>query len=518
MTKKLSNKRNTTSQEKEATKLSTKSLKQPNGQPHPKVFKKIVIDPVTRVEGHGKVTIHLNDNNEIEEARFHIVEFRGFEKFIQGRPYWEAPVLVQRLCGICPVSHHLVAAKAIDKIVGVEADGLSAVGEKMRRLMHYGQVFQSHALHFFYLAAPDLLFGFDAKPEKRNIVGIIQEHKELAIRGIQLRKFGQEIIKATAGKKIHGISAVPGGIHKNLSLDEVKFFLDGKEVPSVQTCITWVEETIEFIKDYHKKNSHWIDGFCDFDSNHLSLVGTNNELDLYHGKLRAIDSKGNIILNDIDSQDYLQYFEEDVRSWTYLKFPYLKTLGPKNGWNRVGPLARLNVCEFIPSPKAQDRLEEFRRFSGSRIVNKSLYYHWARLIEMLHCAEYMQNLLQDSDLQSKDLIRKGKRNREGIGVIEAPRGTLLHHYTVEDNDEISRCNLIVSTTHNNEAMNQAVKLVAQRKISGQSIIEEGMLNEIEVAIRAYDPCLSCATHAIGQMPLHVALFSPHGEIIQEVHK
>lgn len=473
--------------------------------------KKIVIDPVTRVEGHGKVTIHLDDKNNITESRFHIVEFRGFERFVQGRPYWEAPVLVQRLCGICPVSHHLAAAKAIDQIVG--ANSLTNVGEKMRRLMHYGQVLQSHALHFFYLAAPDLLFGIDGDVSKRNIVGVIESHKDLAIKGIQLRKFGQEIIKATAGKKIHGISAVPGGIHKNLSLEEKAFFLDGKEVPSVETCIEWMQEILDFMKSYHQKNQSWIEGFCNFESNHLGLVGKDGALELYHGALRCLDAHGKPLLKDIDYNDYLDYFEEEVKEWTYLKFPYLKDLGPKEGWNRVGPLARLNICDFIPTPLAQKRLEEYRSFNGKKMIHKSLFYHWARLIEMLYCLEEIKSLLNDSDLQNEDLIVKGERSNRGIGVIEAPRGTLLHHYEVSSNDEITRCNLIVSTTHNNMAMNKAVEEVAKRRLTNQLEITEPMLNEIEVAIRAYDPCLSCATHAIGEMPLKVSLMNHHNEEI-----
>lgn len=480
--------------------------------------RKIIIDPVTRVEGHGKVTIHLNDQGEIEESRFHIVEFRGFEKFVQGRPYWEAPVLVQRLCGICPVSHHLAAAKAIDQVMGLEPADLTACADGMRRLMHYGQVFQSHALHFFYLAAPDLLFGVDADPAKRNIIGLLQEHKEFALKGVKLRKFGQEIIKATAGKKIHGISAVPGGIHKHLKLEERTYFQTDNDTPSIQTCLDWCQELLDFIEDYYQKNLPRISSYCSIPSNHLSIVGEDGAMDLYHGKLRAISSQGERILNDVDYRDYLEHFEEETRDWTYLKFPYLKQLGPQKGWNHVGPLARLNVCDFIPTPLAQARLERYRSFAGSRIVHHTLYYHWARLIEMLHCAEEMQRLLQDDQLLQGKLIAKGKRRPSGIGVIEAPRGTLLHHYDVSPQDEITRCNLIVSTTHNNQAMNVAVEQVAKRELTGQNEITEGMLNEIEVAIRAFDPCLSCATHAIGQMPLHLSLFDHQNRLISERFK
>jgi NAD-reducing hydrogenase large subunit len=276
-----------------------------------------------------------------------------------------------------------------------------------------------------------------------------------------------------------------------------------------------MEEILDFMRDYHAKNREWVDGFCHFPSNHMSLVGADGEMDLYHGKLRAIDSRGTTILNDVDYEDYIDHLGESVKEWTYLKFPYLKNIGPAEGWNRVGPLSRLNVCEGIPTPRAQKRLEEYRSFAGERVVNRSLYYHWARLVEMLHCAEYMHQLLNDDDLQGETLVVKGNRRREGIGVIEAPRGTLLHHYGVSEKDEIIRCNLIVSTTHNNEAMNRSVRIVADKAISGQPEITEPMLNEIETAIRAYDPCLSCATHAVGEMPLKVELFNNDGKLLQE---
>lgn len=478
--------------------------------------KKIIIDPVTRVEGHGKVTIHLNDQNEVETARMHVVEFRGFERFVQGRPYWEAPVLVQRLCGICPVSHHLCAAKAIDEIVGVTAETLLPTATKMRRLMHYGQILQSHALHFFYLAAPDLLLGIESDPARRNIVGVATDHRELAKKGILLRKFGQEIIKATAGKKIHGISAVPGGIHKNLSLVEKEKFLKGHDVPSIDTVISWSEELLEFYIDYHKKNTSWIDTFASFDSNHLSLVRADGALDLYHGVLRAIDKDGKKILDDVDYHQYVDLFGEQVVPWSYMKFPFLRSLGVDKGWSRVGPLARMNTCNFIPTPKAQKALEFFRSYTGAAVNNKSLYFHWARIIEILHCAEVIKDLLNDDDLQSEELITKGERQSEGIGFLEAPRGTLIHHYNVDEKGKIEKCNLIVSTTHNNEAMNRAVTLVAKDKMSGQKKITEGMMNQVEVAIRAYDPCLSCATHAIGQMPLSFQIFDHNQKIIEEI--
>ncbi len=480
--------------------------------------KKIIIDPVTRVEGHGKVTINLDDNGNVKDSYLHIVEFRGFEKFIQGSAYWSVPLTVQRLCGICPVSHHLAAAKAIDQIVGLDPEELSPSATKLRRLLHYGQIFQSHALHFFYLASPDLLFGVDAPVEKRNVVGVAMEHKELAKQGILMRKFGQEIIKAVAGKKIHGISAVPGGVHKSLSIAERDFFLNGKEMPSIDTMIEWSVGTIEFMKNYHKKNHQWLDTFAAYPSGHLGLVGTDGSLELYDGRLRAIDGEGNITLNDIPDFMYADYFTEDVEKWSYLKFPYLKHLGRENGWNRVGPLARLNVCDSISTPLAEKERLEFVAYTGGKPNNMTMHTHWARLIEVLHCAEMMKDLLLDDDILGNDLVRKGIQRNEGIGVIEAPRGTLIHHYKVNDKGQVTKCNLIVSTTHNNDPMNKAVNWVAKKVFDKKKKITEGMLNQVEVAIRAYDPCLSCATHAMGQMPLLLSVVDHEGNVVDEMYK
>ncbi len=480
--------------------------------------RKITIEPVTRVEGHGKVTIQLDPQNNVLESRFHIVEFRGFERFVQGRPYWEAPVLVQRLCGICPVSHHLAAAKAMDVIVGAGPDGLTPTAEKMRRLMHYGQMFQSHALHFFHLVSPDLLFGVDADPAIRNVIGVAMKFPDLAVQGVMMRKFGQEIIRATAGKKIHGTGAIPGGINKNLSIQERDEFLKGQDPMNIKKMIEWAQAAVDLFKDYHKKNKDFIDSFAAFPSSHLSLVRKDGALDLYHGVLRAVDSDGKKILNDVDYQDYLKYVGEEVKSWSYMKFPYLKSLGKKDGWYRVGPLARLNTADFIPTPLAQKEFEEFKAYTKGKPNNMSMHMHWARLIELLHSAEMIEQLLNDSDLQGDNLVTKGKKVKEGVGLIEAPRGTLFHHYRINDNDQIEMANLIVSTTNNNEPMNRAVNWVALNTINGKKEITEGMLNAVEVAIRAYDPCLSCATHAIGKMPLEVSLVDADGNILDQKRK
>ncbi len=476
--------------------------------------RKIVIEPVTRVEGHGKVTIRLNDAGEVEESRLHIVEFRGFERFVQGRPFWEAPVLVQRLCGICPVSHHLAAAKAMDVVVGAgPGDGLTPTAEKIRRLMHYGQVFQSHSLHFFHLASPDLLFGYDAAPEKRNVIGVAAANRELAVQAVMMRKFGQEVIAATAGKKIHGTGAVPGGVNKNLSVEERDALLNGPDPMNADAMVRYAQGALEFLKGYYAKNKKFVDTFSSFPSNHLSLVREDGAMDLYHGVLRAVDAEGHRILHDLECQDYLAHIREEVRSWSYMKFPYLLHLGPQKGWYRVGPLARLNTVDFIPTPLAQEELEGYRAVTGGKPHNACLHTHWARLIETLHAAEVIRDLLKDPDLQGTDLCVKGKREPQGIGIIEAPRGTLFHHYWVGANDLIERANLIVSTTNNNEPMNRAVNHVAKALMTKAKEITEGMMNAVEVAIRAYDPCLSCATHAYGRMPLEVSLVDAGGNVV-----
>ncbi len=472
---------------------------------------RVVIEPVTRVEGHGKVTIQLNDAGQVDQARMHIVEFRGFERFVQGRPYWEVPVMVQRLCGICPVSHHLCAAKAMDHVIGRER--LTPTAEKMRRLMHYGQTFQSHALHFFHLCSPDLLFGFDAPVEKRHVIAVAREHKELAVQGVMMRKYGQEIIKATAGKKIHGTGAIPGGINKNLSIAERDGFL-----ADIDQQLDWARSALELAKSYTVEHLELAKTFAAFDSNHAGLVREDGTLDLYHGNLRFKDAAGNIIVDQMDPQDYHKVLAEEVRDWSYMKFPFIRELGPEKGWYRVGPLARINVCDRIDTPEAEQARQEFMAVTDGKPNNLSLAYHWTRMIELLHSAEQIKQLLNDPDLQGDDLMADSTGFRgEGAAILEAPRGTLFHHYKVDENDQVTMGNLIVSTTSNNEPMNRAVESVAKEYLSGKKITD-GLLNHVEVAIRAYDPCLSCATHAVGRMPLELELTDAAGTLIDRKSK
>jgi len=477
---------------------------------NPENLRRVAIDPVSRVEGHGKVTILLDDNNKVHQVRLHIVEFRGFEKFIQGRPYWEVPVMVQRLCGICPVSHHLAASKALDAIIG--AKHLTPTAEKMRRLMHYGQILQSHALHFFHLCSPDLLFGFDSDIAKRNIVGVAENHPEIAKQGILLRKFGQEVIRLTAGKRIHGTGAVPGGVNKSLSIAERDELLK-----DIYQMVTWARGAVHLVKEMHHQNPELYNSFGAFRANFMSLVGFDGGLDLYHGKLRARDESGNILFEGVDYRNYTQIIEEEVKNWSYMKFPYLKSMGKEKGWYRVGPLSRIQNCDFISTPLAEIERRDFIEYSGVMPMHAPLGYHWARIIEMLHATEMIKDLLHDNDIMGSDLMVTGERGFEGVGVIEAPRGTLIHHYRVDENDLVTMCNLIVSTTHNNQAMNEAVRRVAQQYLHGHEVTE-GLLNHIEVAVRAFDPCLSCATHALGKMPLQVEVLDAAGQQLSSLSR
>jgi len=476
---------------------------------NPQNLKRVVIEPVSRVEGHGKVTLLLDENNRVHQARFHIVEFRGFEKFIQGRPYWEVPVMVQRLCGICPVSHHLAASKALDMIVGAT---LTPTAEKLRRLMHYGQILQSHALHFFHLASPDLLFGFGSDVATRNIVGVAAAFPEIAKKGVLLRKYGQEIIRMTAGKRVHGTGAIAGGVNKNLSLSERDTLL-----ADIEQMIAWSRDAVELIKKVYSDRPDFHNGFGYYRSSFMSLVRGDGALDLYHGGLRARDEHGQTIFDHVDYSHYWDYIHEEVRPWSYMKFPFIRSRGREEGWYRVGPLARVNNCDFIPTPLAEAERITFKEFGGGSATQATLAYHWTRMIEMLHAAESIQELLHDGDLQGDDLVSKGERQLRGVGVIEAPRGTLIHHYRIDENEQIVRANLIVSTTHNNHAMNEAVRQVALQYLDGK-VLTEGLLNHIEVAIRAFDPCLSCATHALGKMPLEVELVDAEGTVIDQMAK
>jgi NAD-reducing hydrogenase large subunit len=475
---------------------------------HPETLRRVAIDPLSRVEGHGKVTLLLDESNHVQQARLHIVEFRGFEKFIEGRPFWEVPVMVQRLCGICPVSHHLAASKAMDQIVGAT---LTPTAEKIRRLMHYGQILQSHALHFFHLASPDLLFGFDADAAQRNIVGLAKHDPAIVRKGVLLRKFGQEVIRMTAGKRVHGTGSIPGGVNKSLSSDERAALLR-----DIYDMIAWSREAIGIVKALFEEHLTQYRDFGRFAAHSLCLVRADGALDFYDGGLRARQIDGTTLFDHFDTDRYWDAIVEDVKPWSYMKFPFLRALGDADtGWYRVGPLTRVTQCDFIPTPLAERERQSFLAFADGAATRATLGFHWARMIEMLHAAEAIKELLHDDDIVGRDLVATGQRQERGVGVIEAPRGTLIHHYRVDENDQVIRANLIVSTTHNNQAMNEAIRAVARQYFDGRAVTE-GLLNHIEVAIRCFDPCLSCATHALGRMPLEVEILGAGGTALDRL--
>jgi NAD-reducing hydrogenase large subunit len=473
------------------------------------MVKKITIDPVSRLEGHGKVTIHLDSNGEVMDARFHITQFRGYERFCQGRPFEEMPIITQRICGICPVSHQLASAKACDAILGVE---IPETARLLRELEHIGQYIQSHALHFFYLASPDLLLGWDADPAARNVVGVIGAFPEIAKSGIRLRKFGQEIIKALGGKKVHPAFAVPGGVINAFSKD------DRGQLASVfdeayGTCQT----AMDLLKDWLEKNLEEVKRFASFSSNYAGLVNSEGCLNLYDGRLRITDNSREI-LAEFDPVDYLDYIGEHVEPWSYMKFPFLRSQGFPEGCYRVGPLGRINVADRISTPKAQEELENYRKMSPTGVMEGSLLYHYARLIELLYALERAEELLKDDRICGTDIrVTANPSRSEGVGVVEAPRGTLIHHYWVDKHGTITKANLIVATGHNNIAMNRSIQLVAKEYIHNGEV-KEGILNRVEGAIRCYDPCLSCATHAMGQMPLKIQIYSSMGELLNELRR
>lgn len=469
------------------------------------VSQKITIEPVTRIEGHAKVTIYMNEQGKVERTYLHVNEFRGFEKFCEGRMVFEMPQITPRICGICPVSHHLAAAKAADELYGSPPP---RPAQLLRELMHMGQMIQSHGMHFFELAGPDLLLGFDADPAIRNVVGLVQADPNLTLRAIKLRGYGQDIIRILGGRRVHPTFAVPGGVNNALTPAERDEILAG-----LDEAIATIQAGLAIFRGWAEKNLEDINKFAVFPSGYLGMVKPGNTLELYAGDIRLIDQHGRE-LEHFDGRNYLDYIAEHVESWSYLKFPYYKKAGYPQGVYRVGPLGRLNVSERIATPLADAELQVFKALNPGKPVENTLYFHYARLIECLYAAENVRVLLDDPDILSTDILNT-RQNFQGVGVgvIEAPRGTLWHHYWANENGQLTRVNLIVATGNNNWAMNHAVESVAKTYISGP-VVQEGMLNRVEAAIRAYDPCLSCSTHAIGQMPIVVNVINPQGETIQ----
>lgn len=466
--------------------------------------KKIVIDPVTRIEGHAKISIFLNDQGKVDNAQFHVVEFRGFEKFCEGRPMHEMAGITSRICGICPVSHLLASSKTGDKILAVQPP---VAGEKLRRVMNLAQIIQSHALSFFHLSSPDFLLGWDSDPAQRNVFGLMAADPDLARMGIRLRQFGQTILEILGTKKIHSAWSVPGGVRSPLSEEGKAWICD--RLPESKAAI---HKALDLFKNLLGQFSQEVNSFGKFDSLFLSLVAENGDWEHYGGHLCIVDSHGRIVADRLKEEDYQEFIGEAVEPWSYLKFPYYKPLGYPQGIYRVGPLARINVCKQMGTPEADGELQEFRLITRG-VATSSFFYHYARLIEILAAIERIEIFMDDPDLMSpKTRSYAAINNLEGVGVSEAPRGTLFHHYQVDPQGLIQKVNLIVATGNNNLAMNKTVTQIAQTYIQGPDI-PEGLLNRVEAGIRCYDPCLSCSTHAAGQMPLHLQLFDAQGNLV-----
>jgi NAD-reducing hydrogenase large subunit len=466
----------------------------------------ITIDPVTRIEGHSKITIHLDDQGRVQEAYFHVTQFRGFEKFCEGRPFYEMPALMARICGICPVSHLIASAKACDAILAVRIPD-NAV--RLRKILNMAQIVQSHALSFFYLSSPDFLLGLDSDPVKRNVFGLIEKHPEVARQGVRLRQFGQQIIEWMAGKRIHPTWVVPGGVNEALSVETRDRILAA--IPEAMATAT---RTLDWFKSEQEKFREEIRVFANFPSLFMGLVGERGDLEFYDGKLRFMDAHGKIVLDNVDENRYADYLAEMVHPWSYLKTTYYKPLGYPEGLYRVGPLARLNLIDGCGTPRAAQEWAEFRELDRGAVLS-SFYYHYARLIEVVYCLEKIEQLLLHPEICGDNYRAVARvNNSEGVGVSEAPRGTLLHHYKVDKDGLITWANLIIATGHNNSAMNRGVLQVARHFVHGNKM-QEGMLNRVEAVIRTFDPCLSCSTHAAGEMALDIELRDADGTLLDQ---
>jgi NAD-reducing hydrogenase large subunit len=473
----------------------------------------IRIDGIKRIEGHGRITIQLDDHGMVEDAHLHVLQYRGFEKFCEGRPFYEMPSLTARICGICPISHLLAGAKACDAILGLR---IPETAEMLRRVVHLAQITQSHALSFFHLSAPDFLMGWDANPAERNVLGMAAKHPNVAVDGIRLRKWGQQVIEILGGKRIHTPWIVSGGVSAPLSEEKRDEILKG--IPEALATAT---RTLEFFKHMMEKLSDEVIVFGNFPSLFMTMGRKDGNLCLYgsrrrhEGWLRFADAEGNIIADNIHPRDYQDYIGEGVDSSSYMKAPYYKPTGYPLGVYRVGPAARLNMARQCGTPLADEALNEYRRTYGD-VSLSSFHNHYARLIEIVFAIERMQQILEQPGILDKDVRAEAKANEaEGVGIIEAPRGTLIHHYKVDSNGMMTSANLIVATAHNTLAMNRGLVQVARRYLSGHEVTE-GMLNRMEGLIRAFDPCLSCATHADGSMALAVDVLNADGSLERRI--
>jgi NAD-reducing hydrogenase large subunit len=467
----------------------------------------ITIDPVTRLEGHGKITIHLNPQGEVENAHFHVTQVRGFERFSDGRPFYEMPSLMARICGICPVSHLLASAKACEAIMAVRIPHTAA---QLRRMLNLAQMVQSHALSFFYLSSPDLLLGMESDPVKRNILGVAAAKPELGRAGVALRRFGQHIIELLGSKRIHPGWVVPGGVTEPLSSPKRDEILE--MIPEAYKNLRLALDAYKQLAGTFKAE---IEVFANFPTNYLGLVNEDESIEFTDGALRLIDARGATIEDGMTATRYTEVIGEAVEPYSYTKFAYYKPLGYPEGSYRVGPLARLNIVSKMGTPKADVELAEFKQLAEGP-VESSFYYHHARLVEMMYGIEKIEEILSDPKILDTHVRATAGVNRlEGAGQAEAPRGTLMHNYKVDENGKMVWANLVIATGQNNNAMNRGV-LQAARHYVQDGKFTEGLLNRVEAVVRTFDPCLSCSTHAFGQMPLEVRLVNASGEVLDRV--
>ncbi|MBS1873491.1 MAG: Ni/Fe hydrogenase subunit alpha [Acidobacteria bacterium] len=468
---------------------------------------RIVIDSVTRIEGHAKITLHMGDDGKVADARLNVTQVRGFEKFTEGRPFYEMPGITARICGICPVSHLLASSKACDAIMAVR---IPEPARKLRELLHCAQFVQSHALSFFYLSSPDLLLGMESDPAKRNVVGVIEKYPEMARDGIELRKFGQQVIEALAKERIHPSWVAPGGVNAPLTQQTRDRILSG--LPRARAI---ADKTMSFFKGVVDQFQEEIEFFGPGPTACAGLVDRKGALQLYEGFLRFRASDGLILEDGIEASDYYRYIGEATTKDSYLKSPYYAVLGYPAGIYRVGPLARLNAADRCGTYKADLEFQEFHRRFGL-VAESSFLYHYARLIEIIYGLERMEALLNDPAILDTHVRAKaGVNSLEGVGMIEAPRGVLIHHYKVNEEGAITWANLIVATGHNNMAINKGITEAAKHYVDGTKL-REGMLNRVSAVVRAYDPCLSCSTHANGQIAMQIQLLSPEGVLLDEL--
>ena len=457
-------------------------------------MKRITIEPVSRIEGHAKISIQLDDQGRVANTEFSVTQVRGVEKFTEGHPFYEMPGITARICGICPVSHLLASAKACDAIMAVR---IPPVARKLRELIHFAQFVQSHALSFFYLSAPDFLLGMDSDPASRNVLGVIAGHPELAREGIELRKFGLLIVEGLAQERVHPSWIVPGGVATPLSSAARDRIL--AELPAAKGI---AERTLQFFKGALDRYKEEIEFFGSFPTMHAGMVDVKGNLQLYEGGLRFRSATGEVVEDYVPAEEYPNYIGEASLRESYLKAPFFKPQGYPGGVYRVGSLGRLNAASQCGTASADAEFREFHQRFGT-VAHSAFLYHYARLIEIVYALEKIEALLGDTRiLETHTRATAGVNALEGVGMIEAPRGTLIHHYKVSEEGAITWANLIVATGHNNLAIGRSVQQVSEHFIDGTKLTE-GMLNRVSAVVRAYDPCLSCSTHASGLLAMQI---------------